>query len=105
MQPRSNVRLIVYRFPAPVEGLSEPRQSPSESATGTSSRSNRCMCHWPSINLTCPIISRDWSPLFHQYRPGCVGGVVVRGRGVWRSVVWCWSHAGQARPFRGRCQG
>ena len=81
MQPRSNVRLIVYRFPAPVEGLSGPRQSPFESATGTSSRSNRCICNWPSINLTCTIISRNWSSLFHQYRPGCVGDVVVRGRG------------------------
>jgi len=65
---------IAYLIPAPVEGLSGPRQYPFASATGTSSRKYSCMFNCPSIILTSTMIPRDALSSDHHYHPGFVGG-------------------------------
>ena len=71
-----------YSLSRPVEGLSGPRHYPFATATGTSSWRNFCSFNCPSINLTSTKIPRDARSSDHQYRPSCVGEVVVRGRGA-----------------------
>jgi len=71
-----------YSLSGPVEGLSGLRQYPFACAAGTSSRKYRCIFHCLSTTLTSTTISRDAPLSDHQYQPGCVGGVVVCGRGL-----------------------
>jgi len=70
---------IVCLLPGPVEGGIGPRQEPTSLEMGMSWLGHHTVSS-PFVRRTCTIISRDSPSRFHQYQPGCVGEVVVRGR-------------------------